>query len=175
MAVERKDPGAGRPLRNVKPLPSRRDRARPRRAAASAGAAAPAAALAGWRSPFAWAPGPPVLRLVLWPALLTLAVTLLRLVGELRGWSPEYFSRLPGGGLSPLGITWLAPLVGLYLGWRLQRARVPAPSGDPVGVRPGLGRGPRVPWRLSSRESRSRRPGPPTSRSGPSSRWSWPS
>jgi hypothetical protein len=56
-------------------------------------------------------------------------VTLLRLVGELRGWSPPYFSRLPGGGLSPLGITWLAPLVGLHLGWRLQRARVPAPSG----------------------------------------------
>jgi hypothetical protein len=51
-------------------------------------------------------------------------VTLLRLVGELRGWSPAYFSRLPGGGLSPLGITWLAPLVGLYLGWRVQRAGV---------------------------------------------------
>ncbi len=72
-------------------------------------------------------PGPKVLPLVLWPALLTLAVTVLRLVGELRGWSPEYFSRLPGGGLSPLGITWLAPLVGLYFGWRLGRAGVPSP------------------------------------------------
>jgi hypothetical protein len=68
-----------------------------------------------------------MLPLVLWPALLTLAVTILRLVGELRGWSPEYFSRLPGGGLSPLGITWLAPLVGLYFGWRLGRAGVTAP------------------------------------------------
>jgi hypothetical protein len=66
--------------------------------------------------------------LVLWPALLTLGVTLLRLVGELRGWSPEYFSRLPGGGLSPLGITWLAPFVGLYFGWRLGRAGVASPS-----------------------------------------------
>jgi hypothetical protein len=84
---------------------------------------------AGGRARFAWAPGPRVGRLVLAPALLTLAVTLLRLVGERRGWSPELFSRLPGGGLSPLGIAWLAPLVGLYLGWRLQRARVPAPSG----------------------------------------------
>jgi hypothetical protein len=55
-------------------------------------------------------------------------VTLLRLVGELRGWSPAYFSRLPGGGLSPLGITWLAPLVGLYLGWRVQRAGLRSPS-----------------------------------------------
>ena len=72
-------------------------------------------------------PGPQVLPLVLWPALVTLGATLLRLVGELRGWSPAYYSRLPGGGLSPLGITWLAPLVGLYLGWRLARAGVAAP------------------------------------------------
>jgi hypothetical protein len=72
-------------------------------------------------------PGPPVLPIVLWPALLTLAVTLLRLVGELRGWSPGYFSRLPGGGLSPLGITWLAPLVGFYFGWRLRHAGVGSP------------------------------------------------
>jgi hypothetical protein len=71
--------------------------------------------------------GPRILPLVLGPALLTLAVTVLRLVGELRGWSPEYFSRLPGGGLSPLGITWLAPLVGVYYGWRLGRAGLPAP------------------------------------------------
>jgi hypothetical protein len=55
-------------------------------------------------------------------------VTLLRLVGELRGWSPQYFSRLPGGGLSPLGITWLAPLAGFYFGWRLARAGVRSPS-----------------------------------------------
>jgi hypothetical protein len=55
-------------------------------------------------------------------------VTLLRLVGELRGWSPHYFSRLPGGGLSPLGITWLAPLLGFYFGWRLERAGVRSPS-----------------------------------------------
>jgi hypothetical protein len=74
--------------------------------------------------------GPKVLPLVLWPALITLVVTGLRLVGELRGWSPEYFSRLPGGSLSPLsplGITWLAPLMGIYFGWRLGRAGVPAP------------------------------------------------
>lgn len=72
--------------------------------------------------------GPSVRTLVLWPALITLAVTLVRLVGELRGWSPGLFSRLPGGGLSPLGITWLAPLVGLYLGWKLERAGVASPG-----------------------------------------------
>jgi hypothetical protein len=51
-------------------------------------------------------------------------------VGEVRGWSPEHFSRLPGGSLwplSPVGIAWLAPLVGAYLGWRLGRAGEPAP------------------------------------------------
>jgi hypothetical protein len=69
-----------------------------------------------------------VLSLVLWPAILTLAVTLLRLIGELRGWSPAYFSRLPGGGLAIVGIAWLAPWVGGYLGWRLARAGVRAPG-----------------------------------------------
>jgi hypothetical protein len=50
------------------------------------------------------------------------AITLLRLVGELRGWSPAHFSRLPGGGLATVGITWLIPIVGLFVGWRLGRA-----------------------------------------------------
>jgi hypothetical protein len=74
------------------------------------------------------AAGPPVLSLVAWPALLTLAVTLLRLVGELRGWSPSYFSRLPGGGLAIVGIVWLVPAVGAYLGWRLTRAGLRSPG-----------------------------------------------
>ena len=72
-------------------------------------------------------PEPPLWPLVRGPALLTLGVTLVRLVGELRGLSPSYFSRLPGGGLSPVGITWLAPVVGFYLGWRLWRAGVSPP------------------------------------------------
>ena len=113
MAVERRNPLAGRPLKGVPALPSTPRPSPSRRPARPARPVAPA---------------PPVLPLVLWPALLTLVVTLLRLVGELRGWSPQYFSRLPGGGLSPLGITWLAPLVGLYFGWRLGRAGVRSPS-----------------------------------------------
>ena len=113
MAVERRNPLAGRPLKGVPALPST-----PR----------PSTSRPPTRPARPVVPGPPVLRLVLWPSLLTLGVTLLRLVGELRGWSPQYFSRLPGGGLSPLGITWLAPLVGLYFGWRLGRAGVRSPS-----------------------------------------------
>jgi hypothetical protein len=67
-------------------------------------------------------PGPPLVSLVLTPALITLAVTLLRLVGEVRRWDPAYFNRVAGGGLSPLGIWWLAAPFGFYFGWRLQRA-----------------------------------------------------
>lgn len=113
MAVERRGPPPAHPPSRI---PARS--AAPRPAASRPAPPRPAGPVVR---------GPKVLPLVLWPALLTLAVTLLRLVGELRGWSPEYFSRLPGGGLSPLGIAWLAPLVGAYFGWRLGRAPLPAP------------------------------------------------
>ncbi len=113
MAAPPRDGTAGRSLRAVPQVPvarpaSPRLPAPPRRA--------PGAAV------------PSVLSLVAWPALLTLGVTLLRLVGELRGWPPSYFSRLPGGGLGVVGITWLAPLVGAWLGWRLTRAGVRHPG-----------------------------------------------
>ncbi|HEX9186273.1 MAG TPA: hypothetical protein VGB87_04325 [Vicinamibacteria bacterium] len=113
MAVERRDPLAGRPLKGVPSVPVASRPAPPRvppRPVARAVAS------------------PPLRRLVLWPALLTLAVTLLRLAGELQGWSPSVWSRLPGGGLSPLGIAWLAPLVGVVLGWKLERAGVRSPG-----------------------------------------------
>lgn len=91
--------------------------------------ARPAAARPPARAPRASAAsGPSLLSLVLWPAALTLGVTLLRLLGELRGWSPTYFSRLPGGGLAVVGIVWLVPLVGAYFGWRLARAGVRPPA-----------------------------------------------
>ena len=137
MAIEKKDPGAGRPLRGLPAVPSPAPAARPRRppgrrrppARRPAGVPRPAGRLgARLVALFAAIPGAPLRTLLLWPTLLTLAVTLLRFAGELRGWSPEYFSRLPGGGLSPLGITWLAPLVGFYFGWRLERAGVRSPS-----------------------------------------------
>ena len=71
-------------------------------------------------------------RMVLVPAVITFAVTLLRLVGELQGWSPALFSKQAGGGASLVGITWLAPIFGAIFGWKLARA----------GVAPGsVGRG----------------------------------
>lgn len=72
-------------------------------------------------------------KLLLWPVGASAAITLLRLVGEMRGWSADYFSRLPGGGLAPIGITWLVPAIGLWVGWTLERAgHRPADAGRAV-------------------------------------------
>jgi hypothetical protein len=59
----------------------------------------------------------PMARLVLVPGLITLAVTVLRLVGEFRHWSSLWFNRSMG--LSIIGIAWLAPLFGIYFALRL--------------------------------------------------------
>lgn len=64
---------------------------------------------------------PSVRELVFVPAVVTFAVTLLRLTGELMGWSEFLFSRKAAGGASPIGIVWLVPLFGIYFAWRLSR------------------------------------------------------
>jgi hypothetical protein len=64
---------------------------------------------------------PSVGRLILVPALITLAVTLLRLVGELSRWSPSLFNRAPGGPGALVGIVWLIPVFGIYFALRLAR------------------------------------------------------
>jgi hypothetical protein len=61
-------------------------------------------------------------RLILVPAIITLAVTLLRLVGELQGWSPRLFSKAAGGGGALVGISWLVLVFGAWFGWKLARA-----------------------------------------------------
>ena len=61
-------------------------------------------------------------KLILVPAAITLAVTLLRLVGELQGWSPTLFNREGGGGGALVGIVWLVPVFGAWFGWKLTRA-----------------------------------------------------
>jgi hypothetical protein len=72
-------------------------------------------------------------RTALPPALVALAVTLLRLAGELRGWSEAWFSRatsglLPAGAASWLvGITWLALPFGAWFAWRLLRSGTATP------------------------------------------------
>ncbi len=67
-------------------------------------------------------------RMAVPPALIALAVTLLRLAGERLGWSEAWFSRatsglVPAGAVSWLvGITWLALPFGAWLAWRLLRS-----------------------------------------------------
>jgi hypothetical protein len=52
-------------------------------------------------------------RLLLVPALITLAVTVVRLVGELMRWNPTFFSREAGGAGAIVGIVWLVPVFGV--------------------------------------------------------------
>lgn len=59
--------------------------------------------------------------LILVPAVITLGLTLLRLVGELEHWSPLFFSPAAGGGMAVVGISWLPILFGPYFAVKLTR------------------------------------------------------
>ena len=69
--------------------------------------------------------------LILIPAIVTFAVTLLRLYGELNKWSTTYFGPTAGGGGSLVGISWLIPVFGIYFAWVLAKR----------------GEGPERPWK----------------------------
>jgi hypothetical protein len=60
--------------------------------------------------------------MILWPAVITLAITILRVVGELQGWSKSLFNPEPGGGGALVGISWLPLLLGGYFAWKLSKA-----------------------------------------------------
>lgn len=60
--------------------------------------------------------------LVLVPGLITLGVTILRLVGELNHWSKPLFNASAGGGGAIVGIVWLAPVFGIYFALKLAGA-----------------------------------------------------
>jgi len=70
-------------------------------------------------------------RMVLVPGIITAAVTLLRLVGELNHWSRTLFNPDAGGGLALVGIAWLVPIFGIYFAMKL-----PASSRTGSGWRP---------------------------------------
>ncbi len=65
--------------------------------------------------------GPNIRNLILAPAIISFAITILRLVGELNQWSPRLFSREAGGGGSLIGISWLIPIFGVYFAVKLVR------------------------------------------------------
>jgi hypothetical protein len=58
-------------------------------------------------------------RLILIPALVTLAVTTARLAGELLHGPRSFFNSDPGGLGAVVGIIWLAPIFGIYFALKL--------------------------------------------------------
>jgi hypothetical protein len=73
--------------------------------------------------------------LILVPAIVTFAITLLRLFGELNKWSATYFNPTAGGGGSLVGISWLIPVFGIYFGWVLaKRGEGPARPWKAFGI-----------------------------------------
>ena len=75
-----------------------------------------------------------ITRLILVPAVITLAVTFLRLAGELMRWSSVLFSRAEGGGGAIVGISWLPIIFGPYFAVKLwDRCQRPSGSGKTIG------------------------------------------
>ncbi len=73
-------------------------------------------------------------RLILVPALVTLAVTVLRLAGELAHGSRRFFNPEPGGPWAIIGIIWLAPIFGIYFALKLRAcAQGPKSYGRALG------------------------------------------
>src|SRR5215510_1568840 len=76
----------------------------------------------------------PVARLILIPSIITLVVTLLRVVGELQHWSHSLFNPSAGGGGALVGITWLVPIFGIYFALKLSDA-----GEGPIGLARAIG------------------------------------
>ena len=73
-----------------------------------------------------------ITQLILVPSIITLVVTLLRLVGELQHWPTSLFNREPGGMGSIIGITWLAFIFGAYFAVKLARTGEDVPKAGRV-------------------------------------------
>jgi hypothetical protein len=68
------------------------------------------------------------------PALITLGITIVRLVGELQHWPPMFFSAAAGGGNAIVGISWLPIVFGPYFAIKLARASDgPSSAGKCIG------------------------------------------
>ena len=77
----------------------------------------------------------PIRQWILVPGIITLAITLVRLVGELLHWSPTFFSRAGGGAGAVVGIVWLVPIFGIYFARRLgELGERPASLGKAFGL-----------------------------------------
>jgi hypothetical protein len=78
---------------------------------------------------------PAIVRLILIPSLITVALTILRMAGELEGLSKTFFNAEPGGFLAIIGIVWLVPIFGIYFALKLSGAgQGPASGGRAIGI-----------------------------------------
>ena len=69
------------------------------------------------------------------PALITLGITILRLVGELQHWPKPWFSGAAGGGGAIVGISWLPIIFGPYFALKLAGAgEGPSTMGKAIGM-----------------------------------------
>ena len=80
-----------------------------------------------------------VKKLIMVPALIALAITIVRLVGELGGGPSALFSRAAGGGGALIGIVWLIPIFGVYFSVKLVRGGLGPESAGKVMGFAGLG------------------------------------
>jgi hypothetical protein len=68
------------------------------------------------------------------PAVITLAITILRLVGELEHWPSPFFSDVAGGGAAIVGITWLPIFFGPWFAVKLAGSgERPESAGKAIG------------------------------------------
>jgi hypothetical protein len=76
-----------------------------------------------------------ITRLITVPALITLAITILRLVGELEHWPRPWFSAAAGGGFAIVGVSWLPVIFGPYFALKLASAgEGPSSIGKAIGL-----------------------------------------
>jgi len=74
-------------------------------------------------------------RLIAVPAVITLLITIVRLVGELQHWPPPWVSPAAGGGGAIIGISWLPIVFGPYFAWKLAIAgNGPSSTGKAIGM-----------------------------------------
>jgi hypothetical protein len=74
-----------------------------------------------------------ITKLILIPAVITLAITLLRLIGELQHWSTSLFNPAAGGGGALIGISWLPPILGIWFARKLiLNGETPASAGKVI-------------------------------------------
>lgn len=74
-------------------------------------------------------------KLIAIPAIITLVITILRLVGELQHWPAPWVNTTAGGAGALIGISWLPFIFGPYFAWKLAAAgEGPVSSGKAIGM-----------------------------------------